>query len=101
MAVMTIPQVKQARQQAFDALKKHGYDPNLQIQSKEQFITVAKDIFSDMHHEQPGVIGLHVYNGTGGMFVSLLERIADDKLRGEIISEVNKDYAGPGVHASS
>ena len=26
-------------------------------------------------HETPGFIGLHVYNGTGGMFVALLERI--------------------------
>ena len=101
MAVMTIPQVKQARQQAYDALKKHGYDPNLQIGSKEQFIQVAKDVFSDMHHERPGVIGLHVYNGTGGMFVALLERIKDDALRGAIIKEVNQDLKDPNVPSSS
>lgn len=95
MAVMTVPQVKQARQKAFDALKREGYDPNLQIQSKEQFIAVARDVFSKEHHEQPGVIGLHVYNGTGGMFVALLERVQDDALRNALIAEVNQDYRGP------
>jgi hypothetical protein len=91
MAVMTIPQVKQARQQAYDALRRHSYDPNLQIASKEQFVRVATDVFSDMAHERPGMIGLHVYNGTGGMFVALLERIKDDALRNAIIREVNTD----------
>lgn len=91
MAVMTIPQVKQARQQAFDALKRHGYDPNLQIGSKEQFVQIAKDVYSDLPRERQGVIGLHVYDGTGGMFVALLERIKDDTLRNSIIHEVNQD----------
>ncbi len=101
MAVMTIPQVKQARQMAHDALKKHGYDPNLQIGSKEQFMEVAKDVFSDAHHERPGVIGLHVYNGTGGMFVALLERVKDDGLRNSIIKEVNQDDKNPANPPSS
>ncbi len=88
MAVMTIPQVKEARQMAADALKRHGYSPTLQIQAKEEFVKVVKDVFSDVHHEQPGVIGLHVYNGTGGMFIGLLERVQDDGLRNAIIKEV-------------
>ena len=101
MAVMTIPQVKAARIKAYEALEQKGYDPNLQIKSKEEFIKVAQDVFGDMHHERPGVIGLHVYNGTGGMFVSLLERIRDDSLRTEIIKEVNQDDRGPGRRPSS
>lgn len=101
MAVMTIPQVKEARIKAYKALEKHGYDPSLQIKSKEEFIKVAQDVFSDIHHERPGVIGLHVYNGTGGMFVSLLERIRDDSLRSEIIKEVNQDDRSPNRRPST
>ena len=101
MAVMTIPQVKEARIKAYKALEKHGYDPNLQIKSKEEFIQVAQDVFSDIRHERPGVIGLRVYNGTGGMFVSLLERIRDDALRAEIIKEVNQDDRSPNRRPSA
>jgi len=101
MAVMTISQVKQARQQAFDALKRKGYDPNIQIQSKEQFVKIAKDIFSDLPQEVRGTIGLHVYDGTGGMFVGLLERIKDDTLRQSIIDEVTQDDKDPARHRST
>jgi hypothetical protein len=95
MPVMTVEQVMKARLQCHQALKKHGYDPALQISSKEQFIQVAQDVFSDLPHEVPGNIGLHVYNGTGGMFVGLLERIGDDGLRQTIIREVNQDDPDP------
>jgi hypothetical protein len=101
MAVMTIPQVKQARQKAYDALKDKGYDPNIQIESKEQFVKIAKDIFGDMPQEVRGTIGLHVYDGTGGMFVGLLERIKDDTLRNAIIDEVTKDDPDPSRHRST
>lgn len=91
MAVMTISQVKEARQACYDRLQEKGYDPQLQITSKAQLIEVIKDVFEGIPAEQPGVIGLHVYDKTGGMFISLLERVADDALRMEVIKEVNQN----------
>lgn len=101
MAVMTIAQVKQARQKAYDALQEHGYDPKIQIETKEQFVKIVKDIFGDLPQEVRGTIGLHVYDGTGGMFVGLLERIKDDTLRQAIIDEVTRDDPDPGRHRST
>lgn len=100
MAVMTIDQVRQARQAAYDKLKREGYDPGLQITSKAQLIEVAKDMYDGMYQQERGAVNLHVHDGTGGMFVALLERIKDDALRAEIIKEVNQDDPTPGRHRS-
>lgn len=101
MAVMTIKQVHDARQAAYDRLKAAGYDPALQITSKRQFIEVAEDMYEGMWQQEAGAVNLHVHDGTGGMFVALLERIRDDGLRAEIIKEVNQDDPDPSRHRST
>ena len=48
-------------------------------------------MYAGMRQQERGAVNLHVHDGTGGMFVALLERIGDDTLRNDIIREVNQD----------